>query len=86
MRKFGRPDISVRHVGPAYRDAVIDLCERFIEYQAFGGVIAEGEKIRIASLPPGGMAHHGGDLDDADFNNVHVEIGWPEHGLSCTKL
>jgi hypothetical protein len=81
MRKFGRPDISIQHVGPAYRDAVIDLCERFIEYQAFGAVIPEGQEVRMASLPPGGIAHHGGDLDDPDFNNVHVEIVWPERGL-----
>jgi hypothetical protein len=85
MRKFGRPDISVRHVGPAYRDAVIELCERFIEYQAFGGVIPEGQAVRMASLPPGGLAHHGGDLDDPDFNNAHVEIVWPEPGLTTPR-
>ena len=82
MRKFGRPDISVQHVGPEYRDAVIDLCERFIEYQAFGGIIPEGQSVRMASLPLGGVAHHGGDLDDPDFNNVHVEIVWPGAGLT----
>ncbi|MBO0700439.1 MAG: hypothetical protein J2P46_18725 [Zavarzinella sp.] len=82
MRKFGRPDISVRRVGPAYRDAVIDLCERFIEYRAYGAVITEGQSVRMASLPPGGVAHHGGDLDDPDFNNVHVEFVWPEPGLT----
>lgn len=82
MRKFGKPDISVRRVGPDYQDAVIDLCNRFIEYQAFGGVIPEGQEIRMGSLPPGGMAHHGGDLEDPDFNNVHVEIVWPKPGLA----
>lgn len=81
MRKFGRPDISVHGVGPAYRDAVIDMCERFIELQAFGGSIPEGQSIRMASLPPGGVAHHRGDLDDPEFNNVHIEIVWPEPGL-----
>ena len=81
MRKFGRPDISVRNVGAQYREAVVDLCERFIEYQAFGAVIPEGQSIRMATLPPGGVAHHGGDLDDPDFNNGHVEIEWPERGL-----
>lgn len=84
MRKFGRPDISVRRVGAAYRDAIIDLCERFIEYQAFGAVIREGYSVRMASLPPGGVAHHAGDVDDPDFNNVHVEFVWPEPGLAVT--
>jgi hypothetical protein len=31
MRKFGRPDISVHKVGPQHKDAIIDLCNRFIE-------------------------------------------------------
>ena len=81
MRKFGRPDVSVRRVGSDYRDAVIDLCGRFIEYQAFGGVIPEGYEIRMATLPPGGTMHHAGDLEDPDFNNVHVEAVWPGAGL-----
>lgn len=82
MRKFGRPDISVRPVGADYQDAAIDLCNRLIEYQAFGGVLPEGQAIRMGCLPPGGVAHHGGDLDDPDFNNVHVEIVWPKPGLA----
>ena len=82
MRKFGRPDISVRRVGHEYLAAVTDLCERFIEYQALGGVIPEGQEVRMASLPVGGVARHGGGLDDLDFNNVHVEFIWPEPGLA----
>jgi hypothetical protein len=82
MRKFGRPDLSVRRVGPAFREAVIELCNRFIEHQAFGAVIPEGEPIRMASLPPGGVARHGGSLEDPNFNNVHVEIRWPDGALS----
>lgn len=84
MRKFGRPDISVRRVGPEYIDEVFEMCNRIIEYQAFGGVIPEGQAIRMASLPAGGIVHHDGDLDDPDFNNVHVEIVWPESALSST--
>jgi hypothetical protein len=82
MRKFGRPDISVRHVSPDYVVAVIDLCERLIEMQAFGAVIPEGQEIRMEYLPPGGVGHHAGDLDDPEFNNVHVDIVWPGAGLS----
>ena len=82
MRKFGRPDLSVRNVGSDYRDAVIDLCGRFIELQAFGSVIPEGQEIRTRSLPPRGVARHAGSPDDPDFNNVHVEIAWPGDALS----
>jgi hypothetical protein len=78
LRKFGRPDLSVRNVPADYSKAAIDLCNRFIEMQALGGVIAEGQAIRMQSLPPGLVCHHAGSLDDPDFNNVHVEIQWPE--------
>ena len=76
MRKFGRPELSVHNVPAKYRDAIIDLCERFIQLQAFGGVIDEGQEIRIKNLPTGMTCHHAGDLDDPDFNNSHVEIRW----------
>lgn len=76
MRKFGRPDLSIHNVPTKYRDAIIDLCNRFIEFQAFGGIIEEGQEIRMRSLPTGMTCHHGGHLDDPDFNNTHVEIAW----------
>src|SRR5262249_54553627 len=77
MRKFGRPDLSVNGVPEEYREAVIDLFERFIEFQALGGVIEEGQEIRMKTLPGGMTCHHAGDVDDPDFNNVHVEIRPP---------
>jgi hypothetical protein len=77
MRKFGRPDLSAHNVPPEYREGIIDLCNRFIEFQAFGGVIDEGQEIRMHSLPSGMTCHHAGDLHDPDFNNVHVEIILP---------
>jgi hypothetical protein len=76
MRKFGRPDLSIHNVPAKRQEAVIDLCNRFIEWQAFGGVIEEGQEIRMRSLPEGMTCHHAGYLDDPDFNNVHVEISW----------
>ena len=77
MRKFGRPDISVRNVTQAHKDGVIDLINRFIEMQAFGAVIPEGHPIRMKSLPEGLTCHHNGDREDTDFNNVHLEIRLP---------
>jgi hypothetical protein len=75
LRKFGRPDLSVHGVSLLNKPGVIDLCNRFIELQAFGGAILEGQEIRMQSLPPGMRCHRRGDVDDPDFNNVHVEIG-----------
>jgi hypothetical protein len=74
MRKFGRPDLSIHNVPFAHQAAIIDLFGRFVEFQAFGGIIEEGREIRMHSLPEGMTCHHGGDLDDPDFNNCHVEI------------
>ena len=80
LRKFGRSDLSIHNVPEDHRDAVIDLCNRFIELQAFGGVIADGQEIKMKTLPSGMTCHLRGDLDDPDFNNVHVEIIWPKPG------
>lgn len=77
MRKFGRPDLSVHGVPRRHHKAILDLIGRFIELQAFGGIIAEGQEIRMRGLPAGMTCCHRGDLDDPDFNNVHVEITPP---------
>jgi hypothetical protein len=77
MRKFGRPDISVHKVAPHYTDAVIDLCNRFIELLAFGGIVQDGEEVRLSSLPSGMKCFRSGNEDDPDFNNEHIEIVWP---------
>lgn len=76
MRKFGRPDISVHNVPPHLEDGVIDLCNRLIEHQAFGHVVPDGQEIKMAKLPSGGVIRLGGDLDDPDFNNVHLNVIW----------
>jgi hypothetical protein len=74
MRKFGRPDISVDGVTPDWRDGAIELCRRFIDFQALGGVIEEGKEVRMTSVPEGLTCHHRGSLEDPDFNNYHVSI------------
>jgi hypothetical protein len=83
MRKFARPDISIPRVGPKYRDAAIDLCDRFVEHMELGALPAEGEAIKVKALPPGGRVRHGGHLDDPDFNNTHIEIVWPGDELNA---
>lgn len=77
MRKFGRPDLSMHHVPADLERAVTAMFNRFILLQARGGIVPEGQEVRMATLPPGIRCHHGGDLEDWDFNNVHVEMRWP---------
>jgi hypothetical protein len=75
LRKFGRPELSIRAVKESQREAVVQLCQRFITYQAYGGVIEEGRAIRMEGLPRDWVCQHGGDVEDPDFSNTHVEIG-----------
>lgn len=74
MRKFGKPDISVHNVSSEFEEGVIDLLNRFIEFLAFGGIIEEGQEVKMNSLPEGLSCHHKGSLDDPDFSNFYVEI------------
>jgi hypothetical protein len=77
MLKFGRPDISVHDVPAELESAVEEMCARFIEMQAFGAVVPEGEEIRVEALPARWRCTHRGDLEDPDFNNPHILIGPP---------
>jgi len=74
MRQFGRPDLSMHGVLPAQHDAVIEMFNRFIEMQAGGALVAEGQAIALPGLPDGLACRHRGSVDDLDFNNVHLAI------------
>ncbi len=75
MRKFGRPDLSVRGVAREAAEMVKKMLDRFINFQALGGVIEAGREVRMNGLSgsyrPGPVT---GDLEDPDFNNTHIEI------------
>jgi hypothetical protein len=75
MRKFGRPDLSVRGVAEDQRDAVQKMIDRFINYQALGGVIEPGRPVAMSGLQdvyrPGPVS---GNPEDPDFHNLHIEI------------
>jgi len=76
MRKFGRPDISMHDVSQGQCHAVTELCNRFIAYQAFGGLVPEGQQVHLAGLERAGVVRHSQDYDDPHFNNVHFEVEW----------
>ncbi len=75
MLKFGRPDLSVRAVPEADIPAVKKMIDRFISYQALGGVLEEGREVTMEGLErrfvPGPVL---GSREDPDFNNFHVEF------------
>jgi hypothetical protein len=74
MRKFGRPDISVHDVAAHEQDTVARFCNALIAHQASGGIIGEEQRIRMTNPDWIGIAHHAGDVDDLNFNNVHIEV------------
>ena len=77
FRKFGRPDLLLRGFDSELEGAMVEMFQRMILFQAEGGVIQEGQAISFAGLPDGFTCHHGGKLEDPEFNNVHVEIRRP---------
>ena len=74
MIKFGRPDISVREVPPELGGRVQELCDRYIAHMALGGVVPDGEVVRMEGLP-NWVCQTRGSFDDPDFNNLHLAIG-----------
>ena len=77
MRLFGRPDLSMYGVAPGHEAAITEMFDRFISLHASGGVVPEGQAIRMAGVPDGLTCRHAGDLDDPDFNNEHIEFVRP---------
>lgn len=77
MRKFGRPDVSIRGVPCKDADAAGELCMRLVEMQVMGTHFADGQELEIDGLPGTLRAVRGGSLEDPHFNNTHVRFDWP---------
>lgn len=77
LRKFGRPDISLRNVPDRDIDKAGILCERMADMQALGAHFKQGQTLETEGLPDM-VAQLGGDLSHPDFNNSYVEFRWPQ--------
>jgi hypothetical protein len=77
MRKFGRPDISLRNVPERVIDRAGMLCERLVELEALGAHFADGQTLDIEGITGGAIVRLRGGLDDPQFNNTCVELQWP---------
>lgn len=75
LRKFARPDLSVRRVPATARDAAGELLQRLAEWQALGGRLHAGQTVQAGEIEL--IATPGGRPDDPAFNNVHVAFDWP---------
>jgi hypothetical protein len=76
LRKFGRPDISVRVPHALAAEAAL-LAHSFAEIGIRGAIVPEGMPIAKAGWPDGWTCHHGGTPDDPEFNNRHIELRPP---------
>jgi len=78
LRKFARPDVSVRNVPPAAAAAAGELAQGFVEFQCAGGVVADGHAVQLEGAPAGLHVHVAGSTDDPAFNNRHLDLRWPD--------
>jgi hypothetical protein len=78
MRKFARPDISIRRVPQAEVQRAGAVAARLADLQARGMRFGDGSTVDVEGLPGGLKIKRGGSLDDPEFNNTHLELAWPE--------
>ena len=75
LRKFARPDLSVRRVPAAARDAAGELLQQLAQWQALGGCLHAGQTVQAGEVALCAMP--GGHPGDPAFNNTHVAFDWP---------
>jgi hypothetical protein len=78
LRKFARPDVSLRNVPLAAASVAGELAERFVDFQAHGGCVADGHVVETEGAPAGMSVQLAGERDDPDFNNRHLALRWPD--------
>ncbi|MGH8190646.1 MAG: hypothetical protein ACREP2_04295 [Rhodanobacteraceae bacterium] len=77
MRKFARPDISIRHVPQADVQRAGAVAAQLADFEARGMRFGVGSTVAAEGLPDGLRVVRVGSLDDPRFNNVHLELVWP---------
>lgn len=77
MRKFGRPDISLRNVPRDRLNEAGELCERLVDLQAMGARILDRHEVEVTGLVEAMVARIGGGPDDPAFSNSYLELRWP---------
>lgn len=77
LRKFARPDFSLRHVPAAELQRAGVLCEKLVELAVLGARFVAGQALEVDGVDQPLIAQPGGSLDDPAFNNRHVAFHWP---------
>ena len=79
LRTFGRPDLSVRGVPVKDRERAGKFCSLVADQLVRGLDIADGAQMDIGVGLGAVTFSRGGDINDPDFNNVHLEVHWPSN-------
>ncbi|MGH8234334.1 MAG: hypothetical protein ACREPU_09080 [Rhodanobacteraceae bacterium] len=77
LRKFARPDISIRRVPPDEVQRAGEVAAHLAELQARGMRFGDGSTVDVEGMPDGLVITRAGSLDDPEFNNTHLELTWP---------
>jgi hypothetical protein len=77
LRKFARPDVSIRRVPQAEVQRAGAIAARLVDLQARGMRFGDGSTVDVVGLPDGLKITRAGSLDDPEFNNTHLEMIWP---------
>lgn len=77
MRKFARPDLSIRNVPSEHAGAAGALVARFVDFQAVGGLVPDGHRVGIEGLLPDTAMRLLDEAAGAGFNNRCLELDWP---------
>lgn len=78
LRKFARPDISIRRVPQDDVQRAGAVAARLVELQVRGMRFGDGSTVGVEGLPTGLQVTRAGSLDDPGFNNTHLELVWPD--------
>lgn len=80
MRKFARPDISIRRVPQAEVQRAGAVAARLVELEARGMRFGDGATVDVEGIAGGLQVTRGGSVDDPEFNNTKLELIWPKAG------
>ena len=76
MRLFGRPDISCHNVKPEEVEKLQPVFNGLIRMQAAGFRVPDGQIVEGVGLQSRLICRPRGDLNDANFDNFHLELEW----------
>ncbi|HEY3329184.1 MAG TPA: hypothetical protein VGK19_04115 [Capsulimonadaceae bacterium] len=77
MRKFGRPDVSVRGVPRPDTDTVVDFCNRLASMMAQGAIVPSGKIIKAPTIEGDLVCKLAGGPEDTTYHNQVIEIDFP---------